>query len=118
MHLFLVLFSYQSDQEEAHEGRLAGDRGARDVTEAHGGHGHHHEVDAVPVAQMMHVGEVRRVSSVLQLEEVMGGVCVCAQVETTYRTGMQQRCPFFFILVLFNVVWEMFTQFSYQGLSC
>ena len=44
-------------------------RDAEDVTVTHSGHGDHQEVDTVPVAQTLTVGEVRRVSGIFKLKD-------------------------------------------------
>lgn len=59
--------TYQTDQQEPHQRHLPHDGGAGDVSESHRAHGHHEEVHARPVAQVLGVGKVGRVPSVLQL---------------------------------------------------
>ena len=59
--------TYESDEEE-HDLEAPSQGGdARNVTVPDGGHGHHEEVDALPVRQLLAVQEVRRVARVLQL---------------------------------------------------
>ena len=59
--------TYESDEEE-HDLEAPAQRGdARDVTVTDGRHGHHEEVDALPVRQLLAVQEVGRVARVLQL---------------------------------------------------
>ena len=59
--------TYESDEQEQ-DLEAPPDGGlAVDVAVAHGGHGHHEEVHAVPVAQLLGVVKVRRVALVLQL---------------------------------------------------
>ncbi len=59
--------TYESDEQEQ-DLEAPPDGGlAVDVAVAHSGHGHHEEVHAVPVAQLLGVVKVRRVALVLQL---------------------------------------------------
>ena len=59
--------TYESDEQEQ-DLEAPPDGGlAVDVAVAHGGHGHHEEVHAVPVAQLLGVVKVRWVALVLQL---------------------------------------------------
>ena len=53
------------EKEDLEAPAKRGDTG--DVTVAHGGHGHHQEVNTVPVREILAVLEVGRVSGVLQL---------------------------------------------------
>lgn len=59
--------THQSYEQEADQCHLSQHGGAGDVPEAHRAHGHHEEVDAVGVANLVHVREVGRVAGVLQL---------------------------------------------------
>ena len=58
---------YQSHSEE-HDLKDSPDvGGADDVAVPHRGHGHHEEIDTLPITQVMHIGKVRKVARVLKL---------------------------------------------------
>ena len=46
---------------------LAQARGGGDVAVPHRGHGHHEEIDTLPITQVMHIGKVGKVARVLKL---------------------------------------------------
>ena len=56
---------YLQSHEKEEDPAKGGDTG--NVPVAHGGHGHHQEVDRVPVGQVLAVQKVGRVSGVLKL---------------------------------------------------
>ena len=65
--LFCGCGTYESDEEE-HDLEAPAERGhAGNVAVPDGRHGHHEEVDALPVRQLLAVQEVGRVARVLQL---------------------------------------------------
>ena len=73
--LFCDCGTYESDEEE-HDLEAPAERGhAGNVAVPDGRHGHHEEVDALPVAHVVNLGKVGEVASVLQLIScrVVGG---------------------------------------------
>ena len=70
MVLYLQMHSqrpYQSHSEE-HDLKDPPDvGGADDVAVPHRRHGHHEEIDTLPITQVMHIGKVGEVARVLKL---------------------------------------------------
>ena len=63
-----AVMTYQAYEQEEDEERPAQDSVTVHVAVAHGGHGDDQEVHARPVRELGRVGEVQRVSRVLQLQ--------------------------------------------------
>ena len=63
-----MVVTYETDEQEEDLKAPADGSDAIDITIAHGGHSHHEKVDALPVAQLLAVLEVRGVAGVLQLK--------------------------------------------------
>ena len=61
--------TYETDEEEEDLKAPSHGRLAVDVAVAHGRHGHHEEVHALPVAQLLRIIELERVALVLQLDD-------------------------------------------------
>ena len=61
---------YQSNSQEHELEHTANLRATGDVTVAHSWHGHHQEIDCVPVSDGDWVGKVRKVSRIFKLKEV------------------------------------------------
>ena len=61
--------TYQADQKEQHLEASAERSDADHVPVADRGHGDHQEVDAVPIRQTLIVGEVWRITRILQLKQ-------------------------------------------------
>ena len=60
---------YQSHSEE-HDLKDPPDvGGADDVAVPHRRHGHHEEIDTLPITQVMHIGKVWKVARVLKLKQ-------------------------------------------------
>ncbi len=64
--------TYESNEQEEYLESSSYGRDTVDVSVSHGGHGHHEEVDAVPVAQRLPVVKIGRIARVLQLERSGG----------------------------------------------
>ena len=62
-------WTYQSDTQKEDLKNPSDAGGADNVTVSHGGHGDHQKVNTLPIPQLVHIAEIRRVSAVLQLEE-------------------------------------------------
>ena len=60
--------AYQSDKEKQDLKAPTQGSNAVDVPVAHRGHGHHQEVNTVPVGQRLSVSEVRRISRIFKLK--------------------------------------------------
>ena len=62
------MITYQSHEKEEDLKAPAKGGDTGNVPVAHGGHGHHQEVDTVPVGQVLAIQKVGRVPRVLELK--------------------------------------------------
>ena len=61
--------TYQADTEEQNLKEPPNGGGAGYVAVPHGGHGHHEEIDALPIAKFLYIAECRRVPAIFKLKE-------------------------------------------------